>query len=108
MSNGIQIVYSEAQACWVAFVAAIVPASSVVKAQRWALDHAFLPRLKAAPAGERRDAMKTKVDELVRLTRAGEAVAQFVQTPAGREVALVSNDAGYVPRKLISLPTGAR
>lgn len=108
MGAGINIVYSSDQRCWVAFVAAIVPASSVVKAMQWALDRAFLPRLAAAPPGPRRDAMRAKVDELVRLTRAGEAVPQFVQTPAGREVALVSNDAGYTPRKLISLPTGAR
>ncbi len=99
MSTGVNIVYSADQQCWVAFVASIVPPHGVLKAMRWALEKAFMPRLKAAPNGPRRDAMKAKVDELARLLRAGEAVAQFVQAPTGREVALVSQDAGRAPRK---------
>lgn len=100
--DGINIMHSKVTGRWVAFVPSVVPPASILRAMRWALDRCYLPRLRSAPAGLRRDAMQAKVDALETLWRNGMPVDQFVHATSRREVEMTANPA---PRatKLISI-----
>lgn len=102
MAEGINIMFAADVGRWVAFAPNAVPPAAILKAMRWALDRCYLPRLRSAPAGPRREQMRARVDLLEWMWRQGVVVDQFHQATARAEVELSGNPAP-ASTKLISI-----
>ena len=102
MAEGINIIFAADVGRWVAFTPNAVPPAAILKAMRWALDKCYLPRLRSAPVGPRREQMQARVDLLERAWRDGCACDQFHQATGRAEVELTANPAP-ASTKLISI-----
>lgn len=102
MADGINILFAADVGRWVAFAPNAVPPAAILKAMRWALDRCYLPRLRSAPAGPRREQMQARVALLEQAWREGRAVDQFHQATSRAEVELTANPAPKAT-KLISI-----